>query len=1241
MRLIALLAALSLHALPARALTVDEVVAKNLEARGGATRLRALRSLRLTGKLVLGQAGGMEGPTASLRAPGRARDEFTLQGLTQVDGWDGKEAWTLDPFQGRRDASRVPPDEAKETVREGDLGGPLLDWREKGHRVEYLGLEDVDGTPAHKLRVALKDGDTLLVYLDADWFLEIRVVTEGRARGVERVREADLGSYAQVAGLWFPLSVEQGGKGQPRSVRVTWERVEVDVPVDDALFRFPAPGAPIVRSVLAGPPAAAPLAAAPARKQAAAPAAFDAGVLSGLGARNLGPAVMSGRVSALAARNADGKTTLFVGAASGGVWRSLDGGTTFKPVFDQAPVQSIGAIAIDPTRPETIWVGTGESWVRNSVSAGDGVYKSTDGGATWTNVGLAGTERVSRILVHPRNGEVVWVCAPGRLWSDDAQRGLFKTTDGGKTWAQVLKGPNLSTGCSGLAMDPADPEVLIAGLWDFRRKGWTFRSGGEGPDAPSGSGLYRTADGGRSWTALAAATHPGLPPPPWGRVEVAIAPSDGKVVYALIEGRNSGLYRSSDGGATWEARDKSQGMVWRPFYFARLVVDPRNAERVFKAAGGLIVSDDGGRSFSYAGGGGHGDWHDLWIDPDNTRRIFGGDDGGLWSSLDGGSRWWKLDNLPIAQFYHVAVDDKDPYQVYGGLQDNSSWVGPSAYPGGITSSRWENLYGGDGFWVLPDPTDPEAVYAESQGGYLGRVDRRTLASRDLQPKALPGEKLRFNWNTPLHLSPNEKGTLYLGAQLLFRTRDRGETWERISPDLTTNDPARQQQERSGGITVDNSSAEMHTTLYSISESPLDSKTTWAGTDDGNLQLTRDGGKVWTNVAPNVPGLPARSWVSWVEAGRHAPGTAWAAFDRHMDGDPAPWVFRTADFGKTWTRIAAPAQGVRGWAHCIKEDPVKPQLLYLGTEAGLWISADGGKAWAAFKGGDFPAVAVRELQVHPREHDLVIATHGRGLWIVDDLTPLRALGPEVLAKELALLPGRPAQQRMPASGGWVNGDAAFVAMNPAGGAVITYYQRTRHLFGPIALEVFDAAGKLVDTLTATKRRGLNRVTWSMRLPPPRVPRAASAAFGSAQGPRVLPGTYTVRLTKGGQVAEAKLEVTGDRRAPYGLEERKAQLEAMLRVHALFGAMSDLVDRIDAARAQRPALAGRLDELKKKIVATKEGGAITGEERLREHADLLYGALAAWEGRPTADQLARVATLQRELGEVGQELEAILK
>jgi photosystem II stability/assembly factor-like uncharacterized protein len=988
------------------------------------------------------------------------------------------------------------------------------------------------------------------------------------------------------------------------------------------------------------------------------PPRLDPGVISGLGIRNIGSAAMSGRIAALgAAHRKDGSIVLYVGAASGGVWKSTDGGTTFTPKFDKQKVQSIGAIALDPKDPDTIWVGTGEPWTRNSVSIGDGIYRSRDGGETWTNMGLPQSERIVKILVHPEDSSVVYACVTGKLWSDSDERGVYKSKDGGASWSLVLKGANASTGCGSMSMDPKHPDTLFASLWDFRRKGWTFRSGGANADAVSASGLYRTVDGGAHWTEIAEPTNKGLPAKPYGRIAVAIAPSDASVVYAFVESVKSALYRSSDGGATWERRDDSQQMVWRPFYFANLIVDPTNPDRLFKPDGDLIQSLDGGKTFSSAGGGAHGDFHDVWIDPADPRQVIVGDDGGLWFSKDGGNRWWKANNLPVSQFYHVSVDNDDPYHVYGGLQDNSSWVGTSSFPGGVGNAQWENLYGGDGFWMFADPSDPDYVYAEAQGGNIGRVNRRTHQSRDIQPRANFGEKLRWNWNTPIHLSPNEKGTIYIGAQFLFRSRDHGQTWDRISPDLSGNDPERQKQEESGGITVDNSAAEMHTTIYAISESPKNGKVIWAGTDDGNVQVTRDGGKSWKNVTGNA-GVPSGSWVSYVDASRFDEGTAYVTFDRHTFGEMGPMVYKATDYGAKWQALvtAVDPKGLRGYAHVVREDPVDRGLLYAGTEFGLWISSDDGGSWAQFKGGDFPSVAVRDIAIQPRDHDLVLATHGRGIWILDDLTPLRALTPQVLSQEAAFLPTRPQQQRIAANGGWVEGDASYTGASAPSSVTITYYQKARHLFGKLKLEVFDDKGKLVDTLPASKRRGINRVAWPMNVTPPRVPPAAQVAFSATRGPRVVPGTYTVRMTKGAKTYESKIVVGLDPRSPFTPADRREQFDAAMKVHAMFGTMTDLVARIqsvragasaasdkvaegDALRTQLAALSQKADTVRKKIVATKEGGAITGEERLREHMDGLYGGILDYEGRPAATLIAYTGVLRRELDDVAAELDAL--
>src|SRR6266513_1112987 len=991
-------------------------------------------------------------------------------------------------------------------------------------------------------------------------------------------------------------------------------------------------------------------------------APFKSATLSGLGARNIGSATMSGRISAIAGtREPSGKITMFVGAASGGVWKSDDSGTRYRPVFDEQSAQSIGAIALDPKNSKNVWVGTGESWTRNSVSIGDGIYKSTDGGETWTHSGLEKAERIAKIAVSPKNRDTIFAAVPGALWSDSPDRGLYKTTDGGKTWRQILKGQNLSTGCTDVDIDPENPDIMFAAMWDFRRKGWEYRSGGESPMAPSGSGLFRSTDGGNTWTEITPEANKGFPMKPYGRLAVAIAPSNAKRIYTFVESPDSALFISDDGGVTWEKRDKSHWMVWRPFYFANLIGDPKNPNRIFKTDGSLIVSEDAGKSFAVVGGFGgmHGDVHDVWIDPTHTQVVFSGDDGGMWYSYNGGAKWWKAENLPVSQFYHVSVDDNDPYRVYGGLQDNSSFVGESQHPGGITNAQWENMYNGDGFWMFPDPADPDYIYAEYQGGEIGRVNRHTHEARNIKPRPNYNEKLRYNWNTPIALSPNEKGTVYIGAQFLFRSRDHGQNWERISPDLTTNDPIKQKQEQSGGVTVDNSSAEMHTTIYSISESPKQKRLIWVGTDDGNLQLTRDGGKTWTNVVGNVPGVPKNSWVNWVQASNFTAGTAYAAFDRHTFGDMAPYVFKTTDYGKTWTPIvtAQDSKGVRGYAHVIKEDPVKSDLLFLGTEFGLWVSIAGGKNWAQFKGNHFTAVAVRDLAVHPRDNDLVLATHGRGIWIIDDITPLRALTPDLLKQEVAFVSARPVQQRIEGSGGWANGDAVFVGDNPPDAAVINYYQRERHLFGKLKLEVLDSSGRVVDELPASKRPGLNRVTWTMRAKPPRVLPAAQIAGSGTRGPRLVPGVYTVRLTKAGKASETKLTIGLDRRAKFSAADRKLQFDAAMKIHALFDEESALMDRIVAVRqalAQSGGVLpeddplrknisdfdGKVDSVRKKIVATTEGGAITGEERLREHTDQLYGAILSYEGKPGGYQVAYIDALKRELSDATKEFDQLL-
>jgi photosystem II stability/assembly factor-like uncharacterized protein len=961
------------------------------------------------------------------------------------------------------------------------------------------------------------------------------------------------------------------------------------------------------------------------------PATFGA-----LRARPIGPSVMSGRIAAIDAV-ADDPVTVYVGAAGGGVWRSRNGGISFEPVFDRYP-QSIGAIRIDPADPKTVWVGTGETWVRNSVSVGFGVFKSTDAGQTWQSMGLEDTERIARIEVSPKDGNVVFVCATGRLWSDGEARGVYRTTDGGATWSKVLY-VDAQTGCSDLTLDPQDPRILYAGMWAFRRWPWTFYSGG------AGSGLYRSTDGGDTWTELTN----GLPEGEKGRIAVAVAPNRPNVVYAVVEAKETALYRSDDLGESWRKTNTSSNVQMRPFYFAYVVVDPTDFNRVYKPALNLTVSSDGGETFTNPmlsnalGGGPHSDHHALWVDPRNANDLILGTDGGVYFSHDRGSTWRLSKALPVSQFYEVSYDMERPYNVYGGLQDNGSWTGPSASIGGIAPGDWRNLLGGDGFHAFVDTRDPDYVYVEYQGGNLSRYRKTTGEAKAIRPYHGAGEpKLRFNWNTPLHVSATTPGTLYLGAQYLYRTRDRGDTWERISPDLTTNDPEKQKQEESGGLTNDNSSAENHTTIYTISESPKDVQVIWVGTDDGNLQLTRDGGGTWSNVVSAVPGPPANTWVSHVEASRFDEGTAYVTFDGHATGDMASYVFRTRDFGASWESLATDA--IEGYAHVIREDLENPDLLFLGTELGLFISVDGGQAWARYE-TDFPKVAVRDLAIHPRDQDLIIATHGRGIWILDDITPLRALTSAVLEAELAILPTRPSVMTLSSSVQEFPGNDEFVGRNPPEAASIVYYQSRRHVFGDLRVEVLDADGNVITTIPGGKLRGMNRVDWPMRLPMPKLP-ASTQLVPAFNGPRVPEGTYAFRIVKGSKTFEGTLELVPDPRGSHSAEERQLQQRTALDLYRMLERLTYIVEtavdlRDQAQRAadstsggtsrRLEAYAEELDAFRKGLVATAESGWLSGDEQLREELGNLFGSVNSYDGRPTDSEIQRIDVLRQRLDE----------
>ncbi|RMH13555.1 MAG: hypothetical protein D6701_12230, partial [Gemmatimonadetes bacterium] len=850
--------------------------------------------------------------------------------------------------------------------------------------------------------------------------------------------------------------------------------------------------------------------------------------LAALRARSIGPAGMSGRVAAVAVDPSDGRR-VFVGAATGGVWRSLDGGLTWQPVFDDQPVLGVGAVAVSPANAAVVWVGTGEANPRNSAGVGAGVYRSRDGGETWELTGLERSERIARVLPHPRDADVAYVAALGPAWSDGEERGVYRTRDGGRTWEQVLVG-GPRTGAADLVMDPSNPDHLLAAMWEYRREPWFFTSGGPG------SGLYRSLDGGDSWTRLG--PQQGLPEGELGRIGLAFAPSDPRIAYALVEAERSVLLRSEDGGEHWRLVSDEPGIAPRPFYYADLRVDPQNENRLYSLHSVLQVSEDQGRTWRTVVPSQvvHGDVHELWIDPADGRRMIIGNDGGIAFTYDRGAHWRFVENLPLAQYYHISVDDAVPFNIYGGLQDNGSWYGPMTVweSRGILNAHWRRTGGGDGFASFVDPTDPRYGYSMSQQGRLQRFDKVTGRRVPIQPVHPDGVPLRFNWNAALNVDPFDPAVLYLGSQFVHRTRDRGASWEIISPDLTTNDPAKQRQDESGGLTLDATGAENHTTILTIAPSPLERGAIWVGTDDGNVQLTRDDGASWTNVADRIPDIAAGGWVAHIEPSRAAAGRAWVVFDDHRRGDWTTWVFRTDDWGRSWERVRT--EGVRGFAHVIREDPDDDRVLYLGTEFGLWISLDAGRQWLPFRHG-LPAVPVRDLRVHPRDGDLVVGTHGRGLYVIDDIRALRGLAGPAPERAAALFEPAPAIRYVVAEaiGYRSTGHTMQMGELRPRGALLTYWLDP-DVEGPVRLEVADGEGRTVARLTGPGGEGLHRVVWDLR---------ESGGPDRGRGLEVPAGRYRVSLrADGGLRDERTLDVLDDPREPIDADAARARI-AFLR------------------------------------------------------------------------------------------------
>ncbi|MBI3137464.1 MAG: glycosyl hydrolase [Sphingobacteriales bacterium] len=956
-------------------------------------------------------------------------------------------------------------------------------------------------------------------------------------------------------------------------------------------------------------------------------------------ARWLGPGTMSGRITAIEGVALDGKT-IYVGTAGGGIWKTTNAGASFKPVFDRY-CQSIGAIAIDPQNPKIIYAGTGESNMRNSVSIGDGIYKSTDGGGNWTRLGLEKTEHIAKIVIDPLHTNVIYVAAPGPLWNSSRERGLYKSTDGGKTFEKILF-ISEDAGCADVAVDPEHPDTVYASTWEFRRKPYAFNSGGQG------SGMWKSTDGGKTWNEL----KNGLPTKPFGRIAFAVAPSASQNLVAIVESGETGLYISADGGQSWKKQSATFNVVSRPFYFSTIVIDPKDPKRVYRPALSFSYSTDGGYSFAEAsneGGWVHSDHHALWINPNNTSQLYLGTDGGVYISLDRGVTWNFVQCLPVGQFYHVSLDNRNPYSIYGGLQDNGSWTGPSAAPGGVGNSSWKPINGGDGFWVQPDPTDSYTAYAESQGGNINRINLVNNKQVNIKPQQAPGEdKGRWNWNTPIVAGQANKKNLYIASQYLYKSTDQGRNWIRISPDLTTNDPKKQEQENSGGLSADNTSAENHCTIFTLTESPLDEKLIWVGTDDGNLQYTADAGKTWTNVAAHCTsaGIPAQSWVSSIEASRFDRNTVYATFDNHMYGDHQPWLAVSTDMGKTWKQISSPE--FTGFAHKILQDRVNKDLLFLGTEMGLFATLDGGQNWFRMKNKIPEYVSVRDIQIHPRTNDLMIATHGRGILVIDDISPVRNLKKDIAEKDVVLFPPAPITLTLgqfgnggfPSTGGWV-------APNPPSVPPIKYYLKDRISKGEVKVEIYDAGGKLLQSIPAGKRKGVNMVQWNLSMKPPRIASGGSKLdFSGFLAPMVLPGEYTVKLKVADSVYTTRLKLVHDPADKnFTIEDRKKQYKTAMDLYQLHERLATLVDSINdrqkilkdnmdkvsdsSLKKSMRAYQDELEKLRAECLATKQKSVFADEKRLREEITEIYAGVTGQEAAPSNLQLQRTITLQSEV------------
>jgi photosystem II stability/assembly factor-like uncharacterized protein len=919
---------------------------------------------------------------------------------------------------------------------------------------------------------------------------------------------------------------------------------------------------------------------------------YDQSLLKGLQWRSIGP-YRGGRSTAVAGVTSQ-PNVFYFGATGGGVWKTGDGGNNWEPVSDEDfKTGSVGAIGISESDPNVVYVGMGESPIRGNVSHGDGVYKSTDAGKTWRNVGLQDTLQIARVRVHPRNPDIVYVGAQGHVFGPNEQRGIFRSIDGGKTWQKVLYRSN-KAGATDLILDPTNPNTIYAALWEVYRQPWTLESGGPG------GGIFKSTDAGDTWNEIT--RNQGLPKGVVGNIGITVSPVNSDRVWAIVEAEDGGVFRSDNGGKTWSKINEQRNLRQRAWYYTRIYADPKNAETVYVLNTGFYKSNDGGRTYSSIAVG-HGDCHDLWLAPNDPMRVIIGDDGGAEVSFNGGRSWSSINNQPTAQFYRVALDNDFPYHIYGAQQDNSTVrIASRTTEGGIDRTDWYEVGGGESGWIAPSPKDSQIVFAGSYGGLITRHDHRTGQERNVNPWPEnpmgwgAGElKYRFQWNFPIVFSPHDANTLYAAANVLFKSTNEGHSWQPISGDLTRNDKSKQGS--SGGpITKDNTSIEYYCTIFTVMESPLEKGTIWAGSDDGLMHVTRDGGKNWQNVTP--PGMPDWMQINSIDVSSIDPGTAYVAGTRYKLDDFKPYLYNTKDYGKTWKKITSGIAD-NAFTRVIREDPNQRGVLFAGTEVGMYASFDDGENWQSLQ-LNLPVVPITDLAIHKREKDLVAATQGRAFWVLDDLPMLHQIADA--AKTGAYLFKPENAYRMAGGGGGGGGgrSGGAVGQNPPGGAVIYYYSKNKPA-GEVTLEILDTTGKSINKFTSRSsgtpsapvpseeqgfggggpRRlpaeaGLNRFVWDLRYPDAtRFPGLIMWA-GNTSGPRVAPGTYQVKLTVDGNTMTQTFDVTKDPRLETTQADFAKQLDLLLKIRDKFSETSEAILQIREARKQIEDITNRVKD-----------------------------------------------------------------